>query len=92
MKKLTKNTIQPGIIVTVINASHKFPGFDRTTELIGYEKLLDCSTPQIIINVHEKLKIIGLRKDYRAVTYKRLLDNKIYHSFLGHFTSFVRII
>ena len=96
--KLTKKTISSGQIVTVIKAEYKLctmssrPGYKPVTELIGYSDLTSMYGGQVKLDINEKLEIIELKKGFRAVTYKRLNDNKIYDSWLGNFTAFTRLI
>ncbi len=98
MKKLTKKTIEHGQIVTVIESTYTLPTMKNSswytpqTKLIGYEDIGQIFTPNIELNVGEKLEIIELTKRVRGVRYKRLEDNKIYSSYLGEFTTFTRLI
>lgn len=98
MIKLTKKTIQSGQVVTVIDSQYKLctisktPGFQPIKKLEGYKDLSSFYSPKVDLITGEQLEIIGLNKDFRAVTYKRLSDNEIYDSWLGNFTAFVRIV
>ena len=98
MIKLTKKTIQSGQVVTVIESQYKLstisknPGFQPDKKLVAYKDLPNFDCPEVELNPGEQLEIIGLRKGYRAVTYKRLSDNEIYDSWLGSFTAFTRLI
>lgn len=98
MIKLSKKTIQNGQIVTVIDSQYKLctmsksHGFQPDKKLIGYKDLSSFDSPKVDLKTGEQLEIIGLNKNFRAVTYKRLSDNEIYDSWLGCFTAFVRIV
>lgn len=98
MIKLTRKTIQSGQVVTVVPSQYRLstisrtPGFQPDTELKGWKDISSFFGEEIRLETGEKLEIIGLRKDIRAVTYRRLSDGKIYDSWLGSFTSFTRLI
>ena len=98
MIKLTKKTIQSGQVVTVIESQYKLstisksPGFQPIKKLEGYKDLASFYSPKVDLIAGEQLEIIGLNKDFRAVTYKRLSDNEIYDSWLGNFTAFTRLV
>jgi hypothetical protein len=98
MKKLSKKTIQSNQLVEVVSASYKLPTMKNSpwykpeTELKGYSDI--CSlTNYVVIGVGEKLEIIGLLPlPIRGVKYKRAFDGKEYSSYLGEFTTFVRLV
>lgn len=95
--KLTSKTIQPNQLVTVIDSTYKlstvskFPWYTPSTKLIGYEDIGNPYSPKCVLDVGEQLEIINFDKPSRTVKYKRLSDSKIYFSYLGQFTAFVRL-
>jgi hypothetical protein len=98
MKKLTKKTIECGQNVVVVEGSYRLPTmkvspwYEPQTKLIGYSDIGSLNSEQTTIEVGEELTIIGLTKNgIRGVSYKRNLDNKIYSSYLGEFTTFIRL-
>jgi hypothetical protein len=98
MIKLSKKTIKSGQKVIVIDSIYKlitvkdYPWYQPQTRLIGYIDITNGLSPQCEIDSDEKLEIIGLSKEVRAVLYKRIKDGKIYSSYLGEFTTFTRLI
>ena len=99
MKKLSKKTIEPNQQVEVISSSYKLPTMKNSvwykpqTELKGYTDIGSLTSNCVVIDVGEKLEIIGLTSSpIRGVKYKRVLDSKEYSSYLGEFTTFVRLI
>jgi hypothetical protein len=99
MKKLSKKTIEANQQVVVIGGTYKLPTmkncvwYEPQTELKGYTDIGSLTSDSVIINVGEELEIIGLTPSpIRGVKYKRVLDGKEYSSYLGEFTTFVRLV
>ena len=99
MIQLTKKTIEQGQIVIVVDSSYRLPGmkdspwYKPSTELTAYADIGTLNTFETKLVIGEKLEIIGIVKgDIRGVTYKRVLDGNTYSSYLGEFTTFVRLM
>lgn len=97
MIKLTKKTIQPNQIVVVISATYTLPTmknsswYEPQTKLYGYVDIGALGSITQEIEVGEKLKIINYNPTLRSVKYMRFIDGKEYSSYLGEFTTFVRL-
>lgn len=96
--KLTGKTILPNQIVTVIDSKYKLSTLSKaswytpSTKLIGYKDIGWIHTPTCELDIGEQLEIINFDKSNRTVKYKRLSDGKVYSSYLGEFTAFVRLL
>ena len=97
MVKLTKKSIKPGQIVRVVDAVYRLPTMKNSswykpeTKLTAYDDIGSVRSSCCELDTGEELEIIDLLKEVRGVNYKRKKDGKIYSSYLGAFTTFVRL-
>ncbi len=97
MVKLTKKSIKPGQIVRVVDAVYRLPTMKNSswykpeTKLTAYADIGTLTSSCCELDTGEELEIIDLLKEVRGVNYKRKKDGKIYSSYLGAFTTFVRL-
>ena len=95
--KLTKKTIEPGQVVKVVDGVYKLntlansPWYKPSTALTAYDDIGTVYSNEIHLETGETLKIRGFVPGMRAVAYVREKDNKVYSSYLGEFTTFVRL-